>query len=209
MPWTPEGRAFALEKYGDLSASAIAKIVNAEYGCSGVTRNAVIGIAARNGKSLPVAVRAQRNNARLLERAKAARSKRPLKTSTHPAWVYTPKKAPPPALPSDKAEGVLVKFTTRPLPPAPIEEPLNVTLLELEPGQCRAPVGQNDEGQMIFCGRAQAVTSDGRGKRSWCAGHAAKFHEVHVRAKKGALWVPADGRAVAATPTSLKALLAG
>lgn len=202
MPWTPEGRAYALENYGILSASQIAKTVQTEYGCAGITRNAVIGIAARAGKSVPVARLEQSRKLRKMAEDRARKNAKVQASTGHARsfrGVYVPEHER-----EQRPKGIIVEYQTRALPQVPIEEPLNVDLMDLRDGQCKAITGADPKhGGAWFCGHAVAPG------RSWCAGHASRFHCLPTKPQKKAIYVPAAPKAEKATPVTLKQAFGG
>lgn len=154
MSWTPERKAEAKKLYAieGLSALETAKRLG------GVTRNAVIGLAHREGW-----VRDQANASRHASAARAAaNSRRPRPAPEQEPWkppvvfgvvqggkaASAPKPAP---APTRKAEALALAPTTN--------------LIDLDAVTCKWPVGDPKSPDFGFCGRPA------EGKKPYCAEH--------------------------------------
>jgi GcrA cell cycle regulator len=147
--WAPE-HSDALREYfaKRMSYSEIAEAINAKFGTA-YSRNAALGRAKRMGLTGPV----------------------PVREINH--WPKLPSKAPP----CKRREHCRSEFMW----PMPVFErtetaklrcveivPRHLSLVELEPGDCRYPYGGDADGEAItFCGHRRRLGS------SYCAPH---FH---------------------------------
>ena len=152
--WAPDHSA-ALRQFlaAGMSFSAIAEALNQKFGTS-YTRNAAISRSKRMGLSGP-------NQAvRRLQRALNAKPAGPKRSGK-----------------AGKASGVLVPEAPAPASPRSAEpvklrcvgiSPRLVSLIELQPGDCRYPYGGDKEGEpIVFCGHPR------RDGSSYCTPH---FH---------------------------------
>jgi hypothetical protein len=143
-----------------VTISKIATIVNEKWGTD-FKRGAISGVIDRLRKSGRITYRhTEASNIQARRNRKAIKPKPAQPKLAKPAPKATPKPSPRPLVGTD-----------RPLPDAPDGQAK--TLLEIEPGQCRWPVGHNDRDDQLFCG---APVQDGPGLHSWqrtyCATHA-------------------------------------
>jgi GcrA cell cycle regulator len=134
MVWTPEMDAVLRERrQSEVSFNDIAMEI-------GVTRNAAIGRACRIG--LPKTGRTDRTNYRP-KRGRALNTTQKINRARTQAKTGQP------------------KFKVEKIPELPISAYFRgVTLLDLEPGQCRYP--QGDAPTILFCGQASVPET------SWC-----------------------------------------
>lgn len=147
MNWAP-AHAAALREYLALGMSyaEIARAINTKFNTS-YSRNAAIGRARRMG---------------------LAGTERP----GDPARPPENTSVPDPHSPRERYDVVARWFAPRPVKIPKLRcaaiEPRHLTLLELEPGDCRYPYGGDEEGEAItFCGHPKREDS------SYCTAH---FH---------------------------------
>jgi GcrA cell cycle regulator len=147
--WAPEHCA-ALRDYlaRGMSYSKIAEALNARFGTA-YTRNATIGRGKRMGLVVP-----HRQKVRLKQMRKAKAPRRTKVRERRAAESSRPESAP---TPSEPAKLRCVGMAPRLL-----------SLVELEPGDCRYPYGGDKDGEAIaFCGHPRRAGS------SYCTPH---FH---------------------------------
>lgn len=157
-PWDDAREAFAVERWqaGD-SALTIAQKMGSPF-----TKNSVIGRIHRLGQA------ARATPLRII----VARTPRPPK----PAKVAKPKPAPKPVRvlkaavePGEKP--VAVVFIAPPEPVKPTHNDIaRVTFADLQPHQCRWPVGEVNHPEFGFCGEGRI-----EGK-PYCPGHEKRAH---------------------------------
>jgi GcrA cell cycle regulator len=141
----PENHSSKLASFilsGDKSFAQIAAAINAEFGTS-YSRNAAIGRAGRMGLTNPYLVKAVKKEPRLAKRTRIVRSN---SNSTALRLIHVNEPTTPGALRCVEVES------------------RGLTLLELQPGDCRYPDG--DGSDITFCGQAKMD-----GGSSYCIGH--------------------------------------
>jgi|GEM_PF-946957 len=154
--WPPE-RCDALREYfvKGMSYSEIAKAINARFGTS-YTRNAVLGRAKRMGLVAPERIKSPSIVPPLLAGQRPARRRESGSSLLSP--IRPAKSVPASALALAHAEPVKLRCVGI--------RPRLISLVELEPGDCRYPYGGDKEGEEIaFCGHARQPGS------SYCAPH--------------------------------------
>ena len=168
--WAPE-HSQALREYlaKGMSYSEIADAINSRFGTA-YTRSATIGRGRRlglpapgrpeDGPKRPPKAKTPRLKA---PRLKAPRSKAPRLEAASPQQLHERRSAelsPPPPAALERTEAVALRCVGI--------TPRLLSLVELEPGDCRYPYGGDKDGEAItFCGHPRLAGS------SYCAPH---FH---------------------------------
>ena len=181
--WAPE-HSQALREYlaKGMSYSEIADAINSRFGTA-YTRSATIGRGRRlgllapgrpeDGPKRPPKAKTPRLKA---QRLKAPRSKAPRLEAASPQQLHercSAELSPPPAAALERTEAVALRCVGI--------TPRLLSLVELEPGDCRYPYGGDKDGEAItFCGHPRLAGS------SYCTPHFHLTRETGTQSERAA-----------------------
>jgi GcrA cell cycle regulator len=186
--WAPE-HSQALREYlaKGMSYSEIADAINSRFGTA-YTRSATIGRGRRlglpapgrpeDGPKRPPKAKTPRLKAPRLKapRLKAPRSKAPRLEAASPQQLHercSAELSPPPAAALERTEAVALRCVGI--------TPRLLSLVELEPGDCRYPYGGDKDGEAItFCGHPRLAGS------SYCTPHFHLTRETGTQSERAA-----------------------